>query len=76
VTVYPNPSTGMITLIGLQDYTNLSVYNVDGIEVYNHSLDATKNQKDIDLSSESVGIYYIMANGLDKTSSLKFILLD
>lgn len=76
VTVFPNPSTGMITLRGLQEYTDLSVYNMEGIEVYSHILDAQKNQIDIDLSSESVGIYYIMVNGPIKTSNIKFILVN
>jgi len=76
VAVFPNPSTGMITLSGLEGYTDITIYNVEGIQVYSRTLEDHNGQLYIDLSSESVGIYYIIVNGPDKTSNINFILVD
>lgn len=56
--MYPNPSTGMVT-IGLNNasQTLVEVYNVLGAKVYSESYSAMK--KDLDLSSLDAGIYSI-----------------
>ena len=74
--VFPNPSSGIITVSGVSDYADIAIYNIEGNQVYSQTLNQKDQNIEIDLSSETVGIYYITLNGKAKTRHLKFILVN
>lgn len=61
--IYPNPSYGLfnIEVEGLDGETQISVININGIEIYNNTLNLNKvgSLHQLDLSSFSKGMYYI-----------------
>jgi hypothetical protein len=65
--VYPNPANGYVTISGLVDTVNYSVYNVLGAEIRTGS--TTSDQK-IDIQNLSKGTYFIK---LENKNTIKFI---
>ena len=62
ITAYPNPSTGFVTLSGLQLAEKVSVYDVLGRQIGN-SWDITANgSQTFDISSFSAGVYMLQVN--------------
>ena len=60
VNVYPNPTTGIVTISGLTEVINISVYNLNGRVVQTFS-----TMDSIDISDLAKGIYVLKAdNGL------------
>jgi hypothetical protein len=61
ITVYPNPTTGLLKIESSEGFSNeaiLEVYDYYGKVVYMEQLESSKFQE-IDLSLLSVGIYYL-----------------
>jgi hypothetical protein len=67
IKVYPNPANGYVTISGLVDTVNYSVYNVLGAQIRNGS--TTSDQK-IDIQNLSKGTYFIK---LENKNTIKFI---
>jgi hypothetical protein len=67
IKVYPNPANGYVTISGLVDTVNYSVYNVLGAEIRTGS--TTSDQK-IDIQNLSKGTYFIK---LENKNTIKFI---
>jgi len=59
--IYPNPSSGNLTLQSASEIGTIEVYNSLGALVYKTNAKDTRVQ--IDLSSEAAGIYYLHAQG-------------
>jgi hypothetical protein len=56
-TIYPNPSTGRISLVTeLQEYTNISICNQVGIQVYTQAISQSLTELDLDLPA---GLYFV-----------------
>ena len=68
ITIYPVPSSGLITLESKkQPINDVEVFNVQGESVYlEKSLNADK-RKEIDLSSLTNGIYFLRINSKDNS---------
>jgi hypothetical protein len=60
LSVYPNPSTGLITLVNT-DGKQVMVYNVLGEQVY--SKDVIQGDNQLDLSDLTAGVYFITCGG-------------
>jgi hypothetical protein len=79
VSVYPNPSTGVLNL-SLSGFngkkTSLSVVNVIGTVVYQETLPSAdgKITKAIDMSKFAHGLYYIKLEADDYNEIRKFVL--
>jgi hypothetical protein len=77
INVYPNPTTGMLT-IDLSNITNnlikIGVINVTGQLVYMEKIENTKSTKKIDLSSYPKGIYFMLLKSNNSITAKKIIL--
>jgi len=67
LSVYPNPTTGQIQVVG---------NNIEQIEIYNLSgvLIQSTNSKEVDLSQEAKGIYFVKLITKEGTTTEKIIL--
>ena len=67
--IYPNPSSGLFTVesIGVEGKTQISVININGIEVYNESVHITNTgfKHELNLSSLGKGMYYLRFVNVD-----------
>ncbi len=73
--IYPNPSTGLITIKGLgQGETNVTIYNGTGTEVYHTTTNSNGAATAIDLSSLPRGLYLVRMNGGTQSKYAKLVL--
>jgi len=72
--VYPNPSTGMITVSGIEAGNRIRVYNMLGSAVH----DVIANQADevISLESQPNGIYFVVVGDGDETIGRYKLILE
>lgn len=65
VKIYPNPTNGQFTVdIATAKTVNLTIYNIQGLQVYNNQ--NVSGKIELDLSEQSQGIYLIkMVSGTD-----------
>ncbi|MFA7688371.1 MAG: T9SS type A sorting domain-containing protein, partial [Moheibacter sp.] len=73
ITLYPNPTTGIINLQTQQKVNSVSVYNLMGQKVSFHPLN--KENTSIDISNLSSGIYFVevILNNNKKIKTYKVI---
>ena len=64
-TLYPNPTTGTLTIEGVTGYLQMYIYDLVGREVMTYSL--TPSKKTIDVSDLPSGMYVVTLRGKDKT---------
>jgi hypothetical protein len=72
ITVYPNPGTGIFSIQGLNEEAEISVQNPLGQVVLIQKV--FSDSSEIDLSSQSDGVYFIKANNGDSSTSIKIII--
>ena len=58
VSIYPNPSTGIVNITGIDSGTNISITGLQGQSLFTTTI-ATKNACQIDLSGYQPGVYFI-----------------
>lgn len=80
IAVKPNPTNGLFNLkftLDQQNDTQVSVYDINGKSIYEESLANFKGtyNRDIDLSSNIKGIYYVKVTQ-GKNSSVKKLVID
>jgi hypothetical protein len=61
ITIYPNPTSGLITISSTQTIANIEVFDVTGKLVYNQQNNNHQTNLEINLSALSNGIYFINA---------------
>lgn len=68
-TVYPNPTNGLVTISGTEDFgkTDVSIYNITGQLIKNLAFNNSQNMS-IDLNDTASGIYFIEINTGTKSS--------
>lgn len=71
ISIYPNPTNGMITLKNITQEYDVNVYNMLGQSMKQQSVNSSSNT--IDVTNLSTGTYFIKFKGYDKV--LKFIKL-
>ena len=76
---YPNPNNGRFNLsfeLDSKNKTSISIYNESGQRVYHEELKdfSGKYNKEIDLSSEKKGIYFINVNQNKKSLTKKVVI--
>ena len=76
ITVFPNPSNGLITLLsrGNSSISNIEVFNIAGRLMYKNEFTNPSAQRNIDLSSLNAGVYILKAKANDYTFTAKIIL--
>ena len=71
--VFPNPTTGMVTVVQKGAVTNatLQVINETGATVYSKTL--SNKEEPVDLSKFSTGVYYFVLRSTQTTTTKKVI---
>ncbi|MBE0390206.1 glycosyl hydrolase family 8 [Flavobacterium sp. PL002] len=72
ITVYPNPSNGVVNIDGIQLGTNLIISNMQGETVYQKK--AAGDSKKIDISYLPNGFYILTIDSKENTKKLKIII--
>ncbi|HBK82341.1 MAG TPA: hypothetical protein DDZ41_01895, partial [Flavobacterium sp.] len=72
ILVYPNPATDVISIDGLQDASNVD-FIVTDILGKNVSKNSSLNNNQIDVSSLTPGIYFLLLNIDNSQEKIKFI---
>ena len=77
--IYPNPSSGQFNVkmnVATNEKVKLSVYSIMGQKVIEATIDSNngKIEKQIDLSKEVNGVYFVEINSAGKTYSKKIII--
>ena len=76
ITIYPNPSSGKFTIAANELpyllHSTLSIYNTVGQQVYQSAINDTKSE--IDLSSQSAGLYFVTIKTTKGTLSKRIII--
>jgi len=72
-TIFPNPSTGifMLTLRNVNTSTQVLITDVSGKVVYSSLME--NNEKNIDLSAQPAGIYFVNINGGTFNEQIKIV---
>ena len=73
-TLYPNPTTGKLTIEGISGYLQIYLHDFAGKEVFASSLTSSRNT--IDLSHLPSGMYVITLQGEDKTWTEVLIIVN
>ena len=73
-TLYPNPTTGTLTIEGVTGYLQMYIYDLVGREVMTYSL--TPSKKTIDVSDLPSGMYVVTLRGKDKTWTEVLIIVN
>lgn len=68
--IYPNPSSGYISIAGINDQQKI---NISILNLYGQNVLTTQHYQDIDISSLSDGVYLIKFEQNKKMHSMKFI---
>ena len=69
--IYPNPTTGKVTIDGLREGSQVMVYDLNGQLV----IEQNEGETDVDLSSELNGVYLLMIDVKGKTSFHRLVKL-
>ena len=62
ITLYPNPTNGLLTLISENTIKDVEIYNMTGEKVY-EAANISKIQTTIDISHQPNGVYFLRAIG-------------
>lgn len=75
VMIFPNPSTGLITInnLHLHDDGIISVFDVSGKQVFTKKYNQQKNSEVIDMSMFENGIYFLKINDAGQSITKKII---
>lgn len=75
LSVYPTQATSEIFIESDQNFSdvNISIYNLNGQEVYRSTNSLSSNRERIDVSTLSTGIYFLKANGEGLDQTTKFL---
>jgi hypothetical protein len=68
LSIYPNPTSGLCTVIGLEDVSTLEVLNVTGQIVMKTNISRGQSQVSLDMTTLSAGLYSIRLINLDGTA--------
>ncbi len=71
VNIYPNPSSGLITIDGISPDTDILIVNMHGQVVFSGNSDSSKT---IDLSAQPRGVYFVKILGSEKIITRKFVI--
>jgi hypothetical protein len=61
--IYPNPSSGKITISGLEPGTRIRILNILGVGL--RDIVSTKNVEDVSLEDQPEGVYFVVVSNSD-----------
>jgi predicted extracellular nuclease len=71
--VFPNPSTGLVTVSAIQPIVSISVLNTQGLQVLSNIV-SNRLATSIDLSNVPAGVYFVLINA-EHASSVKRVVI-
>lgn len=74
ITVYPNPTNGLLTINNLEGYNEVEVLSVTGSKVYNTEFN--KSSLQLNLTSLHPGMYFINLKGAQKETVIKKVIIE
>lgn len=72
-TVYPNPSSGIITITSELKEGEISIYNMLGEKIFSSAIDQAK-EKGIDVSGIANGVYFLLIKDGNKSQTQSIII--
>ena len=72
VELFPNPVSGQLTVLNVQDFSDLTIYKIDGQQIYKTELSC--NDWTFDAGAFNNGLYLLkLSNNFGKSTTRKFI---
>lgn len=72
ISIFPNPTTGLLNINAIEVNSSIEVYNVIGDKVYTNSL--VKGNNVVDLSGLANGAYFVKLNSNNQITTKKVVL--
>ena len=76
ITIYPNPTTGMVNISSSQAIETIEVFDVTGKLVLSHRNDSHQKHIELDLSAFSNGIYFIQTHNQNAEKTLNKVVIS
>ena len=71
ITIFPNPTSGLIFLSGSYSEIKCSVFSISGKQLFQQTI---SNEKDLDLSELKKGLYFIEIQHKNSVQNFKVLL--
>ncbi|TXB64677.1 T9SS type A sorting domain-containing protein [Vicingus serpentipes] len=72
ISIYPNPTTGIFTIVGTVKNTSVNVMSITGEVVYQNNISG--NNTIIDLSNKAKGLYFVSISTENGTETYKMVI--
>ncbi|MGK0436908.1 MAG: hypothetical protein ACJAX0_001149, partial [Flavobacteriales bacterium] len=76
VSIYPNPASNFVTLKSLELITEISLLSFDGKTIKKESINSASTNYQIDVSTLTKGIYFILISSLDGSEISKKLIVN
>jgi murein DD-endopeptidase MepM/ murein hydrolase activator NlpD len=73
INLFPNPTSGKITIIGDIPFKSLEVYNITGQKVLSKNYDGSTYSESLDLSNHKLGTYFVKVKTENTSVTKKLI---
>ena len=73
ISVYPNPVLDRLNIKSVTPVTSILNYNILGKKVWKRHIQSDNPIKQVDMSSLSIGIYFVKLSANNKTQTIKVI---
>ena len=71
--IFPNPASDNITISANQEITEVNIYNILGVSVYNEQFTMNNSQLDVNVSDFINGVYFIKVKSVNGETVKRFI---
>ena len=71
--IFPNPASDNITISTNQEITEVNIYNILGVNVYNETFAMNNSQLDVNVSDFINGVYFIKVKSVNGETVKRFI---
>ena len=78
IAVYPNPTSGLFTIDtnGLYQLESIKIYSIDGKQVYDNNFFIEHSKKEIDLSNQTKGLYFVELSTSDQRKIIRKLIVE
>ncbi len=71
--IFPNPATDNLSIEANEEITEVNIYNIIGVNVYNEQCTMNNLQLDINISDFNSGVYFVKVKSLNGETVKRFI---
>jgi hypothetical protein len=78
IAIYPNPTTGRFTIDtnGQFKLEHIKIYSIEGKQVYDNNFFVEHSKKEIDLSNQSKGLYFVELSTSDQRKVIRKLIVE